>query len=132
MARRGRRLVALAVVLLALVAPTWAQHLTSFDKAALGERGNFYWPYELDGNPNTREWLGMRYALSGRTEYRVMVPCASGLVQTEWFDPWSEIPVTEFMTWDLRQVGHVTLFVAQGMSTYHEVRFVVPTCEGGR
>lgn len=129
MARRPHlRLALLALVLLA-AAPVAAQQVTTYDKTPLGEYGQVYWPYELDGNPQTREWLGMRVnPVTDLIEYRVMVACPSGPVHTAWFHPYDVIKPTEFTVGGLIEVGDRWVFVAQGYGFYHELRFTVPVC----
>lgn len=119
----------LVLALLLGATPAAAQEVTTYDKAPLGEVGQTYWPYELDGNPQTREWLGMRVRPgTERIEYRAMVVCPKGPVHSSWFDPWDRITVTEFTLGGLLQVGDRWVFVAQGPRLYHEVRFTVPVC----
>jgi hypothetical protein len=119
------------LLLLALFLPTTTHAQTrtqSIDKAAeLQMYDQYPWPYELDGNPDTREWLNMRSDAQDNVEYQVVV-LRGTICRGAWFNPWDSVEVKEFMLGGIMRVGRVDIWVAQGPRFYQEVSFNLPTC----
>lgn len=135
-ANRFHRTTAALLVLCALVlaAPVDAQTTAgaAVDKAAMGEYGTTYWPYELDGDTATAEWIGMRVEGDDyRQVWRVVVLRAGRLCHGLPFDPSAAVSgaVREFSVATLQPgVDGIYRLVINGMRYYREITLDLPAC----
>lgn len=134
---RASASVLLLAVLLAAPVAAQTQSGPAVDKQALGEYGTTYWPYELDGDPATAEWIGMRAVSRGEQIYqvwRVLVARNGQLCHGLPFDP-SAVVSADAQEFSVATVQPGTdgiyRLIVNGMRYYREISFTLPAC-GGR
>lgn len=122
---------ALGIALLALVvgaAAAAGQVLeVAVPKAALGMAEGAAWPAELDGVPETREWV--QYRADGQV--RGVALRGGALCTGAWFSPWALVPPSELTVGAVMRAGLIDRWVAQGVTSYYEVR-ILYGCESGQ
>lgn len=120
-----------AAALVALGAATAAQSTTITDKSLLpGVPLASWWPAELDGQRETREWLGYRMS-QNHLLYATLVERQGRYCAGPWFNPWDRIVAAlpgEFLIGGEADVRGVRKFVAQNVRYYIEVSFDLPRC----
>lgn len=125
----------LAVTLSLLLVSTAADAQTLgplLDKAAVGAEGATFWPAELDGDPSTAEWIGMRYDVaSDRVLYQAAILRQGQLCRGAFFDPMALVRswISEVSVMGLLEVRGISMFVVQGMRYYRELGFALPECD---
>jgi hypothetical protein len=66
-----------------------AQTVTVVDKTTLNLPWATYWPVELDGRPDTLEFMGYHVSLAGDVEQQVAVVRQGLICLGAWFVPWT-------------------------------------------
>ena len=131
-------LAILFVVLPLLISEAPAQTLgPRVDKATFQAEGVSFWPYELDGNLATAEWLG--YTIDPGTQqviFRAAQLQGGDLCVGPPFNPArifvDTMGVDELTFVGLFQQNGRYQFVFQGFRFYQVMAIAVPTCGGGR
>lgn len=127
--------LAILLALLFLIAPLLSAHADAqviTRKVEAGITEGTPWPYELDGDPQTREWLnlGVRDAVM---QYQVIVLREGRFCAGAWRNPWDDVPTWIDGVWAgvLLEVHGRTQFVVNSPQYYLEIPFTLPAC-GGR
>lgn len=105
------------------ILPASAQSFT-YDKTSVGQYGNSVWPYEIDGNEATQEYLSMRVGEDLVIYYKTLTLCKGEILQTPEWTPYVDLlpnwQLNEITIGGFMEVKGVLKFVANGNRYLHQ------------